>query len=63
MKLILNREDLKPEHVNIDCSKTKFEHFQPAVQAMIIEVGKATFKDWYDGYNVILVPDSLLENQ
>lgn len=55
MKLIVDREDLKPEFKNINCSQTKFEHFQENVQAAIVAVGRAQFRE-YDGsnYNAIL---------
>ena len=43
MKLFLDRGDLKPEHENVNCSQTKFEHFTDEAQAAIRAVGKATF--------------------
>jgi len=57
MKLTIDREDLKPEHKEINCSQTKFHHFLLPVQQAIREAGKATFKE-YDGsnYNVIYPP-------
>ena len=59
MKLTLDRLDLKLEHSNINCSKTRFEHFQPHIQAAIIAADGATFQE-YDGsnYNAIHAPDS-----
>ena len=57
MKLTLDRQDLKPEYRDINCSQTKFEHFTLQVQQSIREAGKATFKE-YDGsnYNAIYPP-------
>ena len=57
MKLTLDREDLKPEHQNINCSQTRFEHFREEVQSAIVVVGKAQFRE-YDGsnYNAIYPP-------
>ena len=57
MKLHLDREDLKPEHQGINCSRTKFEHFTLQAQQAIRESGRATFYE-YDGsnYNVIYPP-------
>ena len=57
MKLTLDREDLKPEHRNINCSQTKFEHFTLQVQQAIREAGRAQFRE-YDGsnYNAIYPP-------
>jgi hypothetical protein len=50
MKLTLDRLDLKPEYRNINCSKTKFEHFTIEAQRAIREVGCAQFRE-YDGSN------------
>jgi len=57
MKLTLDREDLKPEYENINCSLTRFEHFKVEVQAAIVVVGRAKFRE-YDGsnYNAIFPP-------
>jgi hypothetical protein len=57
MKLTLDRDDLKPEYYNINCSQTKFQHFQYAVQDAISAVGRAQFVE-YDGsnYNAIYPP-------
>ena len=57
MKLTLDREDLKPEYQNINCSQTRFEHFTEKAQAAIVEVGHAQFRE-YDGsnYNAIYPP-------
>jgi hypothetical protein len=57
MKLIIDREDLKTEHRDINCSQTKFHHFTLQVQQAIREVGRATFRE-YDGsnYNAIYPP-------
>lgn len=57
MKLILDREDLKPEFQNINCSQTKFEHFTLQAQQAIREARRATFYE-YDrsNYNVIYAP-------
>lgn len=57
MKLILDREDLKPEKVDISCSQTKFQDFAEHVQKAIVAVGKAQFRE-YDGsnYNAIYPP-------
>lgn len=58
MKLMLDREDLKPKHRNINCSQTRFQHFIKDVQAAIVVVGKAQFRE-YDGsnYNAIYPPE------
>lgn len=54
MKLILDREDLRPEHKNISCSKTKWEHFDAYTQEAILTVDKATFQEYdQSNYNVI----------
>ena len=54
MKLIIDREDLKPEHKNTNCSRTRFEHFKAEVQSAIIEVGKALFLEYdQSNYNAI----------
>lgn len=50
MKPILDREDLLDEFKNINCSKTKIEHFKISVQHAVIAVGKAQFRE-YDGSN------------
>jgi hypothetical protein len=50
MHLTVDRLDLKPEHKDIPCSRTKYEHFRPEVQEAIKTVGKATFKE-FDGSN------------
>lgn len=57
MKLTLDREDLKPEHRNINCSQTKFEYFTLQAQRAIREAGCAQFRE-YDGsnYNAIYPP-------
>ena len=57
MKLIIDRDDLKPEHKNINCSQTRFEHFTIQAQQAIREAGKAQFRE-YDGsnYNAIYPP-------
>ena len=57
MKLTLDREDLRPEHQNVNCSQTRFEHFKPEVQTAIATVGRAQFRE-YDGsnYNAIYSP-------
>ncbi len=57
MKLIVDRQDLKPEHENINCSQTKFEHFKEEVQNAIVVVGYAQFRE-YDGsnYNAVYPP-------
>ena len=59
MKLTLDREDLKPEYQNINCSQTRFQHFKEEVQKAIIVVGKAQFRE-YDGsnYNAIYPTES-----
>lgn len=50
MKLTLDREDLKPEYQDINCSQTRFEHFTKEAQAAIAAVGRAQFRE-YDGSN------------
>lgn len=57
MKLTLDRDDLRPEFRDINCSQTKFEHFTDKTQRAIYMVGKATFYE-HDGsnYNVIYAP-------
>ena len=45
MKLKLYIEDLLPEYENMPCSRARFQHFKPEVQAAIRAVGKATFFD------------------
>ena len=50
MKLTLDRDDLKPEYRNINCSQTEFKHFHKTVQRAIEAVGRATFQE-YDGRN------------
>lgn len=45
MKLELDRLDLESEFEDINCSKTKFEHFKPSAQKAIKAVGSATFWD------------------
>ena len=57
MKLTLDREDLKPEYKDINCSQTKFEHFKLQAQQAIREAGRAQFRE-YDGsnYNAIYPP-------
>lgn len=62
MKLLIDREDLKPEHKDINCSQTRFQHFKENVQAAIIAVGKAQFRE-YDGsnYNAIYPTESTNE--
>lgn len=57
MRLTLDREDLKPEYKDINCSQTKIEHFKMDVKVAIIAVGKAQFRE-YDGsnYNAIYSP-------
>lgn len=46
MKLTVDREDLKPEHKDVNCSMTKFEHFLPGVQEAIKTVGYAVFWEY-----------------
>ena len=57
MKLTIDREDLKPEFKNINCSQTRFEHFVLQAQQAIREVGRGIFME-YDGrnYNAIYPP-------
>lgn len=50
MKLVLDREDLRPEFEGVSCSQTKFRYFKENVQAAIIAVGHAQFRE-YDGSN------------
>lgn len=59
MKLIIDREDLKPEFQNINCSQTKFEHFTLQAQLAIREVGRAQFREYDDSnYNAIYPPSA-----
>ena len=46
MKLTLDREDLREEHRNINCSQTRFEHFLEKAQDAIRVVGRATFWEY-----------------
>lgn len=66
MKLILDREDLKPQFIDTNCSLTAFEHFKEDVQKAIVAVGRAQFRE-YDGsnYNAIfpVLPISQEGNQ
>ena len=57
MKLTLDRDDLKSEYSNINCSQTRFEHFRPQAQQTIRDAGRAVFME-YDGsnYNAIYPP-------
>lgn len=57
MKLTLDREDLRPEHVNLSCSKVRYEHLTDEAQAAVRVVGRATFQE-YDrsNYNVVYGP-------
>ena len=57
MKLTLDREDLRPERKDMNCSRIKFEHFKDDVQSAIIFAGSAQFRE-YDGsnYNAIFPP-------
>ena len=50
MKLTVDRQDLKPEYENTNCSQIRFHHFKEEVQAAIAIVGKAQFRE-YDGSN------------
>lgn len=57
MKLILDREDLKPEYREINCSRTEFQHFTAKTQRAIRQVGRATFIEQnYSNYNAIFPP-------
>ena len=57
MKLTIDRLDLKPEHKDINCSQTRFEHFTDETQAAIKAAGHAQFRE-FDGsnYNAIYPP-------
>lgn len=60
MKLTLSRADLRDEHLGVNCSLTKFEHFnddaQRAMQAM--PKRKATFREYDDSnFNIIRAPE------
>lgn len=59
MRLILDREDLKPEYRDISCSQTRFYHFQTNAKAAILVVGEAQFRE-YDGsnYNTIYLTEN-----
>lgn len=57
MKLKLNRDDLKPQFADVNCSQTRFAHFKIQAQQAIREVGKATFFEYDESnYNVIYPP-------
>lgn len=57
MKLTLDRLDLLPEHENMNCSRTKFEHFNDKSKKAIISVGRATFYEFdRSNYNAIYPP-------
>lgn len=59
MELTLEREDLKPEFVDIACSATKFKHFSARPQRAIRAVGKARFiTNGGTNYNAIYPPES-----
>lgn len=60
MELNLHREDLKPEHKDISCSKTRFEHFNEEAQQAILAAGRGVFRDddRWRSYNAILKPES-----
>lgn len=45
MRLILHRSDLLPEFENINCSQTKFEHFDFHAQEAINLLGTAIFQE------------------
>lgn len=54
MKLTIDREDLKPEHRDVNCSLLKFDHFLPEVQNAVRVVGQATFREYSgNSYSVI----------
>ena len=57
MNLKIDRDDLKPEYKDINCSRTRFEHFNETTQAAIAAVGRAQFRE-FDGsnYNAIYPP-------
>lgn len=59
MKLTLDRLDLRTEFGNLNCSQTKYEHFNLDAQAAIRVVKRATFVE-HDGrsYNAIYPPAS-----
>lgn len=60
MKLTLDREDLKPEFKNINCSQTKFHHFNDEARIAIQAVGKGKFQEYDESnYNVIYSPTLL----
>lgn len=68
MKLLLYDEDLRPEHANINCSATRFEHFNDEAQAAIKAVRRAKFVARPDKgenyqYNAIHAPKNLTEGQ
>lgn len=46
MKLTLDREDLRPEHVNLSCSKVRYEHLTDEAQEAVRVVGRATFQEY-----------------
>ena len=59
MRLTVDRDDLKPEHKDVNCSQTQFEHFKPNVQQAIRVVGQATFQEFdRTNYNVVRPPDA-----
>lgn len=62
MRVTVNRLDLKPEFSNINCLRTRLEHFKPEVQAIINSAGEAMFYE-YDGsnYNAIIGDSTLVK--
>lgn len=57
MRLILDRLDLKPEFERVNCSQTRFEHFDEKAQQAILAVGHATFQEFdSSNYNRIFAP-------
>lgn len=58
MKLTLDRLDLLPEHETMNCSRTKFEHFNDKSKRAIAAAGRATFREFnHSNYNAIYPPE------
>jgi len=62
MKLVLDRQDLRPEYQGDNCSSTVFEHFTPAAQVLIRQMDQATFED-HDRLTNLIYPPANLDAQ
>lgn len=60
MRLILDRDDLCPEHKDTSCSKIKFWHFTSEAQKALKAVGRATFREYdQSNYNAVRLPEEV----